>query len=51
MKTPPVHGCPALAVGIRIPRLNQVSSWTIEKNIAMVRRTDNWVDLRFIKVN
>ena len=51
MKTPLVLWCAALAVGVRIPRLNQLIPWTIKKNTEVVHRTDNWMDLRLIKVN
>ena len=39
MKTPLVLWCAALAVGVRIPRLNQVIPWTIKKNTEVVHRT------------
>ena len=51
MKTPLVLWCAALAVGVRIPRINQVIPWTIKKNTEVVHRTDNRMDLRLIKVN
>ncbi|MBU4184120.1 MAG: hypothetical protein KJ565_20690 [Gammaproteobacteria bacterium] len=51
MKTPLVLWCAALAVGVRIPRLNQLIPWTIKKNTEVVHRTYNWMDLRLIAVN